>query len=412
MANTIRIKRRKTGDSGPPDALKNAEVAYSEIDDVLYYGKGGTDDAASAIEPIAGKGAYLTIATEQTVSGGKTFAGPVALGSQASAATPASADNSTTVATTAFVKAQGYRVSNEQITLSGDATGTGTTALAVILAATGVTAGTYNDVATEVRPITVDAKGRVTGFGGAVTITPAWSSITGTPTTLAGYGITDAVLSSEKGAANGVATLDAGGKVPAGQLPSFVDDVLEYANLAGFPGTGETGKIYVAIDTGYTYRWSGSAYVQVGSNALTADEALKLTTARAISAAGDATWTVNFDGSADVSAALTLADSGVTAGTYNNSATAVRPFTVDAKGRVTAIGTAVTITPDWASLTGKPTTLGGYGITDAQPLDADLTAIAALAGTTGLLMKTAADTWALDTTDYLSSADVIDGGTF
>jgi hypothetical protein len=152
--------------------------------------------------------------------------------------------------------------------------------------------------------------------------------------------------------------------------------------------------------------------VQVGSNALTADEALKLTTARAISATGDATWTVNFDGSADVSAALTLADSGVTAGTYNNSATAVRPFTVDAKGRVTAIGTAVTITPDWASLTGKPTTLGGYGITDAQPLDADLTAIAALAGTTGLLMKTAADTWALDTTDYLSSADVIDGGTF
>lgn len=51
------------------------------------------------------------------------------------------------------------------------------------------------------------------------------------------------------------------GKVPAGQLPSYVDDVLEYANLAAFPGTGETGKIYVAIDTGSTYRWSGSAYV-------------------------------------------------------------------------------------------------------------------------------------------------------
>lgn len=55
----------------------------------------------------------------------------------------------------------------------------------------------------------------------------------------------------------------------------------------------------------------------------------------------------------------------------------------------------------WADITsGKPTTLSGYGITDAQPLDADLTAIAALTGTTGLLRKTAANTWALDTASY------------
>lgn len=51
-----------------------------------------------------------------------------------------------------------------------------------------------------------------------------------------------------------------GGLVPANQLPSYVDDVLEYANLASFPGTGETGKIYVALDTNLTYRWSGSTY--------------------------------------------------------------------------------------------------------------------------------------------------------
>jgi len=53
------------------------------------------------------------------------------------------------------------------------------------------------------------------------------------------------------------------GKVPASQLPSYVDDVLEYANLAAFPATGESGKIYVAIDTNLTYRWSGSAYVGI-----------------------------------------------------------------------------------------------------------------------------------------------------
>lgn len=55
-----------------------------------------------------------------------------------------------------------------------------------------------------------------------------------------------------------------GGKVPENQLPSYVDDVLEYASESAFPAEGETGKIYVALDTNITYRWSGSAYVQVG----------------------------------------------------------------------------------------------------------------------------------------------------
>lgn len=55
------------------------------------------------------------------------------------------------------------------------------------------------------------------------------------------------------------------GKVPTSQLPAFVDDVLEYANLAAFPTAGESGKIYVAQDTNKTYRWSGTAYVEISS---------------------------------------------------------------------------------------------------------------------------------------------------
>jgi hypothetical protein len=75
------------------------------------------------------------------------------------------------------------------------------------------------------------------------------------------------IPASEKGQAGGVATLDAiTGKVPAGQLPSFVDDLEEYANLAAFPATGESDKIYVAIDTGKIYRWSGSQYVEIAAN--------------------------------------------------------------------------------------------------------------------------------------------------
>lgn len=75
-------------------------------------------------------------------------------------------------------------------------------------------------------------------------------------------------LKSEKGQANGYASLDADGLVPANQLPSYVDDVLEFANLAAFPVTGATGKIYVALDTNKTYRWSGSTYVYITSGAV------------------------------------------------------------------------------------------------------------------------------------------------
>ncbi|WP_183147977.1 autotransporter outer membrane beta-barrel domain-containing protein [Chryseobacterium nematophagum] len=56
-----------------------------------------------------------------------------------------------------------------------------------------------------------------------------------------------------------------GGKVPASQLPSYVDDVLEFADWASFPNPGEEGKIYVALDTNKIYRWSGSTYIEVSS---------------------------------------------------------------------------------------------------------------------------------------------------
>lgn len=62
---------------------------------------------------------------------------------------------------------------------------------------------------------------------------------------------------------NGLATLDNTGKVPQAQLPSYVDDVLEYATINNFPATGESGKIYVALDTNKTYRWGGSTYVEI-----------------------------------------------------------------------------------------------------------------------------------------------------
>lgn len=62
------------------------------------------------------------------------------------------------------------------------------------------------------------------------------------------------------------ANLSNNGKVPASQLPSYVDDVEEYGSLSSFPKQGEEGKIYVATDTNLTYRWSGSTYVEIGQS--------------------------------------------------------------------------------------------------------------------------------------------------
>jgi hypothetical protein len=56
------------------------------------------------------------------------------------------------------------------------------------------------------------------------------------------------------------------GKVPAAQLPSYVDDIEEYANFAALPVVGEAGKIYVTLDTNLTYRWSGSGYTEVSQS--------------------------------------------------------------------------------------------------------------------------------------------------
>lgn len=99
MANTFQIKRRTSGSAGAPNALANGELAFNEVDSKLYYGAAG-----GVIKPIAGDGAYVTLDTAQTVSESKTFAGSVDLGSSAVTSTKTRTDNTTAVATTAFVQ--------------------------------------------------------------------------------------------------------------------------------------------------------------------------------------------------------------------------------------------------------------------------------------------------------------------
>lgn len=79
MANTIRIKRRASGASGAPTSLANAELAFNEVDNTLYYGKGtgGVGGTATSVEAIAGKGAFVDLSSTQTIGGTKTFSSTI-----------------------------------------------------------------------------------------------------------------------------------------------------------------------------------------------------------------------------------------------------------------------------------------------------------------------------------------------
>jgi hypothetical protein len=215
--------------------------------------------------------------------------------------------------------------------------------------------------------------------------------------------------SANKGIANGYASLDGAGKVPSSQLPSFVDDVKEYADLASFPATGETDKIYVAIDTNKTYRWGGSTYVEISASPGSTDAVPEgsvnqyFTQARArqsISVSGSlsynsTTGVISFTDAvtsvAGKTGAVTLVKGDVGLGNVENTALS----TWAGSTNITTLGTVGTGT--W-----NGSTIGvAYGGTGATSL-------------TGLVKGngTSAMTAAVAGTDYLDPNSTLDGGTF
>jgi hypothetical protein len=108
-------------------------------------------------------------------------------------------------------------------------------------------------------PEDVANKSTNTSLGTSDTLYPTQNAVK----TYVDSGLSAKISSTEKGAANGVAPLNSSSKIDSLYLPSYVDDVEEYANLASFPVVGETGKIYIALDTNLAYRWSGSVYVEI-----------------------------------------------------------------------------------------------------------------------------------------------------
>lgn len=258
MANTVRIKRRAAGGAaGAPTSLENAELAFNEQDNTLYYGwgTGGTGGTATNIIAIGGPGSFVTSNTNQTISGLKTFdQSPLA-------PTPSIGDSSTKLATTAFVQAAVTAVSvadgdKGDITVSSngtswtiDASAVTNTKLANV--ATNTFKGRVAAGTGDVQDLTVAQVKTALAINNVDNTSDANKPIS----TAVAAALANKVDTSLLGANNGVATLGPDGKLNASQVNSIaISDTFVVANQAAMLAlTAEVGDIAIRTDQNKTY---------------------------------------------------------------------------------------------------------------------------------------------------------------
>ncbi len=255
MANTIRIKRRSSGGAtGAPSSLENAELAYNEADDTLYYGKGtgGAGGTATTVEAIAGAGAYVTKGTVQTISGNKTFSGTVTVATPSSnmhAATKKYVDDSISSVATSFSVA-GDSGTTQTITSGSDTL--------TIAGGTGI-----DSVAGSTDTITLSIDSTVATLTGSQELT----NKTLTSPTISGLYVSDSSITFEGSSADAYETTLTVANPTADRTITLPDAT---TTLVGADTTNTlTNKTFDTAGTGNSFSVNGNAitsYVGSGSN--------------------------------------------------------------------------------------------------------------------------------------------------
>ena len=330
MSNVIRIKRRSgTGATGAPSSLKNAELAYNEADDTLYYGKGsdGSGDATS-IPAIAGSGAYVTKSTTQTISGDKTFSGVVIV--------PAPTSN-THAATKKYVDDSVSAVSGS-ITVAGDSGTSQTISLSdtfTIVGGTGIdtVAGTSTD------SLTINIDSTVVTTSGSQTLT----NKTITSPSVSGLYLSDSSIVFEGSTADAYETTLTVADPTADRTITLPNAT---TTLVGADTTNTlTNKTFDTAGTGNSFSINGNAitsYVGGGSNVvLSSSPTITNLFANGLTVTGPS---IVFEGATDDAYETTLTVTDPTADrtiTFPN-ATGTVALTSDLSGYLTTAVTSIT----------------------------------------------------------------------
>lgn len=312
MANTIRIKRRAAGGgAGSPTTLENAELAFNESTNILYYGTGtgGVGGTATSIIPIAGTGAFVDTSTNQTVGGVKTFSSTIAGSINGNAGTATALATGRTIGITGDLT-----YTSAAFDGTGNVTGTGT------LANSGITAGTFTKV-------TFNAKGLATVGANAIL------NDIGAPTSA--FSMNSQLLTN---LATPVGNQDAATK-------AYVDSVAQGLNVKEACLAATTSNITLSG----TQTIDGVAVV-AGNRVLVKNQTAESANGIYVAAAG--AWARSAD--ADTYAELISAFTFVQQGTVNADAGYV--CTVDAGG---TLGTTPIV---WTQFSGAGTYVAGTGL--------------------------------------------------
>ncbi len=337
MANTIRIKRRAAGGgAGSPTTLENAELAFNEATNILYYGTGtgGVGGTATSIIPIAGTGAFVDTSTNQTVGGVKTFSSTIAGSINGNAATATSLQTSRDIALTG------------DVTGTASFNGTANASITSTLANSGITAGTFTKV-------TFNAKGIATTGATAIL------NDIGSPT--ATFSMNNQLLTN---LATPLSSLDAANK-------AYVDSTAQGLNVKDSCVAATTANITLSG----TQTIDGIAVI-AGDRILVKNQTT--TSANGIYVVAAGAWSRSSD--ADTYVELISAFTFVEKGTVNADTGWV--CTVDAGG---TLGT----TPiTWSQFSGAGTYLAGTGLTLTGNTFALTTPVAVANGGTGVTTST------------------------